>query len=389
MRAVAAAVAAAVLAGLVAGCGGDPAGSDTASPATGTSAQAVAQSKAGCVADIGVMAPYGDRAGTDPSLMNWARLSLDAFNQAHGTAFHIAPADVDGDVAPGKAAARRFAADSSVVAVVGPKTSGVTQVVGPILDRAGIPYVSPTATAESLADGHLRLFHRVVPDDSLQAQAIGGFIVGPLGGKRVVVVRNLEPYSTGLAAGITAYLRAHGITPIAQVAVRDTQRDMATVVPRIPSDADVLVLPMLEAGQAARLVTAVRRSGRNPSIIGGDALFVPEFARSYGAFVSSYAPDIKGTDAGNQAVRIYQGIFGDFSPYGSPAYIAMEVAATAALEGCEQGRTSRAGTAAALDATDLPSIAGLGRVRFLANGNVAGGQYYIYRVVGSGYQLVR
>ena len=76
-----------------------------------------------CDGDIGVMAPYGGFGAGDTVQMNWARVSLDKFNQEHGTAFGFVPANVDSDPEDGLRQANRLAMNDAVIAVVGPKTS--------------------------------------------------------------------------------------------------------------------------------------------------------------------------------------------------------------------------------------------------------------------------
>lgn len=378
MMAMAAALAVVVATG--AGCGSDGGATTTgAATAAGTD---------GCHGSIGVVAPYGDVPGPtadDGSIMNWARLGIDGFNQEHGTSFHIVPEDVDFSAADARGAARRLAANREVIGVVGAKTSAATQAMAPILDAAGLAYVSPTATATALADGHLKGFHRVVPDDALQATTMAGFITGTLKGTKVVVVHNPDPYSRGLAAGLTASLKHSGVTPVAQVRVPLNATAMAPYVAQIPADADVVALTMLSPVQASKIIRQVRAKGRNPAFVGGDIMFTPSGFREAGAYVLSYAPDVRATDRGMEVVRLYQSVFGAFSPYGSPAYAATQVVADAALRTCHDGGTTRQAVAGALATTDMADPVSGGQVRFLPNGNLKGGRFHVYRVTGDGY----
>ena len=88
--------------------------------------------------------------------------------------------------------------DAAVVGVVGPASSSVTEIAGPIFDQAGLTYVSPSATAVSLTDGHLKHFFRVVANNNSQAQAIIRLVRLSLHPKTVLAVDDREVYSTNL-----------------------------------------------------------------------------------------------------------------------------------------------------------------------------------------------
>ena len=144
------------------------------------------------------MASAGSAGGTQPAQMNWARVALDAFNAEHGSSFTIEPSNVYDETdlpAPKRNASLPIPA---VVGVVGPVSSSVTEIAGPIFDAAGLAYVSPSATAVSLTDGHLEHFYRVVANNNQQAEAIVRLVTSSLHPKTVLVVDDREVYSTNL-----------------------------------------------------------------------------------------------------------------------------------------------------------------------------------------------
>ena len=376
-RSIISALALAAALPLAAGCG---AGDNSAPSAT--SGSGVTET---CTGTIAVMAPYGDRGGDDGSTMNWARVALDKFNNDRGTAFTILPLPVNNNPAQGVKAARKIASSQVAVGMVGPKSSGVTLAIGPILDKAGIAWVSPSATRTDLANGQFKGFHRVVPDDSIQGSTIGDFIAGPLGGGKVVIVHNPEPYSEGLAASITRSLAAEGITPTAQLVAPVAGRNYRPVISRIPRDTQVVVIPFFNPSDADLFVRQLRATGRNPKIIAGDAVFMPSEFTQPGTYVSSFTPDLRKTKAGAEVIRLYQEIFGDFSPFGGPAYAAMTSIADAALRSCKDGEATRAGVAAALATTNLPSRLLGNPIQFTPDGNLKNGRFHMYRITGSDY----
>ena len=377
MRAVAAGSLLLVISMMAAACGG--------------SGEAAADSDAerlkSCVGKVGVMAPYGGLEEKDSIQMNWARVALDNFNLLHGTSFVIEPANVSHEVGPGIRAAKKLADDMSVVGVVGPQTSGVTEKVGPILDAAGLAYVSPSATRASLTDGTLKGFYRVVPNDDVQGPAIGNFVAKNLAGHNVVVIDNDETYSLGLADSVQKTLEGSGVQVIRLSAPLGT-KSYAAQIARIDSSVDVVVLPFLLADEAQRFVDELSIAGRSPKIIGGDSLFVESDFSEAGAYVSSYAPDTRETAAGADLIRLYQTIFGEFSPFGGPAYLAMEVVLTAALATCDHGVASRGGVWMALPKTAIENTILGEPIAFDQRHELVDGTFRIYQIDAGGYRRV-
>jgi len=340
-----------------------------------------------CVGKVGVMAPYGGLEEKDSIQMNWARVALDNFNIEHGTSFVIEPANVSHEVGPGIRAAKRLADDMSVVGVVGPQTSGVTEKVGPILDAAGLAYVSPSATRASLTDGTLKGFYRVVPNDDVQGPAIGNFVAKNLAGRNVVVIDNAETYSLGLADSLQKTLVGSGVQ-VTRLSAPLGTKSYAAQIARIDSSVDVVVLPFLLADEAQRFVDELSAAGRSPKIVGGDSLFVESDFSEAGAYVSSYAPDTRETAAGADLIRLYQTIFGEFSPFGGPAYLAMEVVLTAALATCDHGVASRGGVWMALPKTAIENTILGEPIAFDQRHELVDGTFRIYQIDAGGYRRV-
>lgn len=340
-----------------------------------------------CDGAIAVMAPYGGFGPTDTVQMNWARVALDKFNRDHGTGYSFVPFNVDFDAEAGVDAAQAIVADQEIVGVVGPKTSVVTKAAGPILDGAGMVYVSPSATNATLTDGSLRHFYRVVASDALQGPAMGEFIVNDLNPSTVLVVRGDEPYSQGLADDIERVLDERGI-PFKTVNVTTGQRDFSEVVTQVNESVNVVAAPMLVATDATLLFRQLYDAGKYPAIVGGDALFVKQF-QAPGAFVTTYAPDVSAQPDGAEVVRLYESIFGDFEAFGGPAYIAMEAILTAATTACaENGAVTRAGIATAMPDVVLEETILGQRVAFDERHELVGASIQVYRIGPRGFELV-
>ncbi|HEY3670293.1 MAG TPA: branched-chain amino acid ABC transporter substrate-binding protein [Acidimicrobiia bacterium] len=340
-----------------------------------------------CSGTIAVMASAGSADETQPAQMNWARVALDAFNAEHGSSFAIEASNVYDQTDRAAPEARRLAADATVVGVVGPVSSSVTEIAGPIFDAAGLAYVSPSATAVSLTDGHLKRFFRVVANNDEQAEAIVHLVTTTLDPKTVLVVDDREVYSTNLTAGVVEGFEKHGID-FDTASVDAGQPDYADVVRKITPSTDVIVMPLLDPDDAQRLVDQIHAAGKTPIIVGGDSMFSLNDFDAHGAYVPSYAPDVSKMEDGAATVKLYSQIFGDLAPFAATAYVAMETVATAALDTCRNGQATREGVAEGLPDVALPTTLLGSPVAFDKHHELVGGRYWMYRIEGGNYRLI-
>ena len=344
-------------------------------------------SAASCTGTIAVMASEGSAGSPQPAQMNWARVALDAFNAKHGSSFTIEPSNVYDQTRLAGAEAKRLAADPAVVGVVGPVSSSVTEIAGPIFDAGGLAYVSPSATADSLTDGHLKLFYRVVANNDKQADAIVRLVTSSLHPKTVLVVDDREVYSTNLTQNIVKRLRR---TTPSSTSSRSTsgRRTTRTSVAKIGPSTNVVVMPFVNPDDAQRLVDQIHAAGKNPTIVGGDTMFSLNDFNVAGAYVPTYAPDVSKMADGAATVRLYGEIFGDLAPFAATAYVAMETVATAALDSCRNGQATRAGVVKALPDIKIPSTLLGNPVSFDAHHELVDSRYWMYRIEGGNYRLI-
>ncbi|MGO9873488.1 MAG: ABC transporter substrate-binding protein [Acidimicrobiia bacterium] len=333
------------------------------------------------------MASEGAVGSPAPAQMNWARVALDAFNAEHGSSFTIEPSDVYDQTQIAGAEAKRLAGNPAVVGVVGPVSSSVTEIAGPIFDAADLAYVSPSATADSLTDGHLKLFFRVVANNDKQAGAIVGLLTSVLHPKTVLVVDDREIYSTNIVQIIVKSLSRDHIK-LDRISVAVGQSNYANVVAKIGPSTNVVVMPLVNPVDAQRLVDQIHAAGKAPIIVGGDAMFSLNDFDVPGAYVPTYAPDVSKMADGAATVRMYSEIFGDLAPFAATAYVAMQTVATAALDSCANGQATREGVAKTLPDLKIPSTLLGNSVSFDAHHELIGSRYWMYQIEGGGYRLI-
>ena len=238
--------------------------------------------------------------------------------------------------------------------MVGPAASSVTEIAGPIFDAADLAYVSPSATAVALTNGHLEHFFRVVANNNKQARAIVRLLKSSLHPKTVLIVDDREVYSTNLTKLIVQSL-AKDHTNFDRVSVDVGQSNYGNVVDKIGPSTNVVVMPLVNPRDAQRLADQIHAAGKDPAIVGGDTMFSLNDFDVPRAYVPSYAPDVSKMADGAATVKLYSEIFGDLAPFAATAYEAMETVATAALQSCRNGQATRAGVTRALPGVRIPS----------------------------------
>src|SRR5438046_1054314 len=176
----------------VAACGSSGGGGSGASGGSSTKA---------CVASIGMEGPLtGQVANLGQEQLHFAQLAVSQDNAANKTKISIVQGDTQLNPAQATTVTQQFTSNSKIVAVVGPAGSQEVEAVGPLMARAGLPFISGSATAASLTTGKYPTFFRVVSKDSVQGPQDAHYIIDNLHPKALMIIDDQESYSTGLVA---------------------------------------------------------------------------------------------------------------------------------------------------------------------------------------------
>jgi len=203
-------VAAAAASALVlSACGGDDSNSGSGSGSGGSSDSAT----------LGFMgAQTGPNAQLGINISNGAELAIQQHNAKSGvTQVKLIKYDTQGDPTQATNQAKKAVSDK-VVGVIGPSFSGESKTADPILEEAGIPNVSPSATAVSLAANGWKFWHRVLANDDVQGPGDADFLSKTVGAKNVAVIDDQSEYGKGLADAVRKQLGTDGV----KVAVNDS-----------------------------------------------------------------------------------------------------------------------------------------------------------------------
>ncbi len=372
------------LAVFAAGCGGGGGG--------GSSTATTAASGCGTVT-IGFMGPItGPAASIGGDQLHWAQYFVDQWNKSHTPKLKLTQGDTQLDPKQGSTVAQQFASDKSIVAVIGPAGSDVVEAVAPILKKAGLAFISGSATRVSLTDGSLKgYFFRDVPNDGVQGPTDAAYMMSNLGVKKgdsVMVVDDQESYSTGLADIVQKSLKAKGVN-VDRESVSQKATDFSSLIAKIGSSTKVVFLPFQLSSEAQLFAQQMKSQGKSAVVFGSDGTFDSKNFNVSGSYISFFAPDVT-TIASKKAIvdGFHKEFPGATSPFGAPNYEIANILAEAITAACQNGSATRATVRAQIPKVDIMNALLGGTMQFTPNGDVKGAKFHIFKIENGKYVTV-
>jgi branched-chain amino acid transport system substrate-binding protein len=384
---------------VAAGCGSSSSSSSATSSASSGSATTAASGSSGssksCTASIAIEGPFtGPVAQVGLEQLHFAQLAVANDNAANHT--NVTLAQDDTQLTPSLAVSKgQSIVASNAVAAIGPAGSQEVEAVGPIFGKAGIAFVSGSATLPALTtDGKNPTFFRVVPDDNVQGPQDANYVVNHLHTKAVLIIDDDEAYSQGLVNVMIPVLKKAGISVDHQTLNgTDTGATLAAALKSLvsahltPADG-VTILPWQTATNAEQFGLDAKQAGKKTILFGTDGTNSPSQFNIPGSYVSAFGPDIAGNPSPLDK-SIVSGVakYGPYGPFGLPTYEAADVVMKAIASVCHAGQTpSRSNVLAALKKTNIPANANpLGiPVAFQSDGDLAGNYGYLFHINSAG-----
>jgi branched-chain amino acid transport system substrate-binding protein len=324
---------------------------------------------------IGLAGPFGDERGV--AMRTAAQLAVAELNAAgglRGRPVELVLRDDSAGAQSALAAARAFADDRSIVAVVGHLTGSATLAAASTYGGTQpVAVISPSASTPLLADAGPWVF-RVCPSDASHGRELADWARNRLGARRAAVLYLNDDDGRGLRDEFVAAFEGQGGAVVTNDPYLDELPGFQPYLERLRrrGGADVLILAGTSAGTgAARIFATMDSLGLSMPVLGGDALAGVERlgAPGRGVYLSAaYLPDQTG---GGSFVRAYQEAAGGRLPDQRAAgtYDAVRlVAAAVAAAGTDRERVREwlAGVG-----TRRPAFDGVtGRIAFDENGDV-------------------
>jgi branched-chain amino acid transport system substrate-binding protein len=380
-------VAAAVGSLVVAGCSSSSSSSSSTAAAGGGSSSASTKT---CTASIGFEGPItGPVAPLGTEQLHFAELAVSMDNAANNTKITLVQGDTQLQPAQATTVTQQFISNSAILAVVGPAGSQEVEAIGGPMGRAGMAFISGSATAVALTTGSYPTFFRVVSKDSVQGPQDANYIVKTLHPKALMIVDDQEAYSTGLVSAMVPVFQAAGIK-VDHESVSQKVTDFSSLVAKVTAADTVVVLPWQVAANAQQFGRDLAQEHKNAVIFGTDGLFSPGTFTIAGSYVSSFGPDITGIAADASIAAAATAKFGSFGTFGPPVFAATHVIDEAISSVCKAGQTpSRANVLAAIKQTNEPTSI-LGQpISFDSHGDLVNGKFFLFKISSAGkYALI-
>ena len=360
-----------------------------ASSSTSSSSTASGTTKS-CVASTGMEGPLtGPVAVLGQEQLHFAQLAVAKDDLANKTRISIVQGDTQLNPAQATTVTQQLTSNSKVVAVVGPAGSQEVEAVGPLMARAGLAFISGSATAAALTTGKYPTFFRTVSKDSVQGPQDAHYIISNLHPKALMIVDDQEAYSTGLVAAMVPIFKAAGIK-VDHESVSQKLTDFSSLVAKITPATTVVVLPWQVASNAQQFGRNIAQEHKKAVIFGTDGLFSPGTFSINGSYVSSFGPDITAIPADAAIAAAAKAKYGNFGTFGPPVFAAQHVIDEAIASVCKSGQTpSRANVLAAIKNTNEATTI-LGQpIKFTSSGDVVNGKFFLFKIDSTGkYNLI-
>src|SRR3954452_23490381 len=153
------------------------------SVASGRTATKTAASACTGTVTLGMMAPItGAAASIGGDQLHWAQFFASQWNKNQKLRLAIVQGDKQLDPSKASVVAQQFASNKKIVGVIGPAGSQEVIATAPVLKRAGLAFLTGSATRVDLTDGkHKGYFFRAVPNDDVQGPTVASYMMSKLG----------------------------------------------------------------------------------------------------------------------------------------------------------------------------------------------------------------
>jgi branched-chain amino acid transport system substrate-binding protein len=333
----------------------------------------------------------GDLTGENSGLVippyQGAQLAVEQYNATNPKVkIKIKRYDSQGKAEQATTQAQGAVKEDKIVGMIGPAFSGESESVGPILEEAKVPSVSPSATSIGLAEKGWKYWHRVVADDAVQSEGAANFLVNSVKAKKIYLVSDNQAYGKGLTDAIAKAAGTKGVQTQSD-AVDDKATDYSSTVNKINQYKPDAVYFGGYYAVAGRLFKQLREGGYKGKMMSGDGSVAtgliegagPENAKgallSCGCLIDASG---KTNEKAKKFATDYQAKYkSEVAIYSTEGFDA----ATAFIEAIKAGKTEPEDINEFLKTEDFQGVGK--QIKFDAKGELAAQDIFIYEVQGN------
>jgi branched-chain amino acid transport system substrate-binding protein len=242
---------------------------------------------------IGLDAPLsGDLSALGLGMQNSADLAAKIANKkkyVDGVTFEVQPLDDQAQPGVGAQNAQKFISNKDVLGVVGPLNSSVSQQMQKPFNDAGLTQVSPANTGTELTQGdgwkdgnsvrQFKTFFRTATTDEVQGAFAAEYLYNEAGVKKAYLIDDQKTYGAGLAASFKANFTKLGGKIVGDDHINPDDRDFNAVVTKIKKTGAEALYYGGEYPAAAPLSQALKDSGQDIPLMGGDGIYSGEYPK--------------------------------------------------------------------------------------------------------------
>jgi len=346
------------------------------------------------VIKIGSVAPLtGPQTHIGKDNENGARLAVDEINakglELNGKKVRLELLGEDDQAEPKTATiVAQKLVDSGVVAVIGHLNSGTTIPASKIYHDAGIPQISPSATAVAYTAQGYNTAYRVMANDSQQGKALGQYAVNGMGAKKIAIIDDRTAYGQGLAQEFEKAAKSSGGEVVAHEFTNDKATDFSAILTSIKGKNPDLIFFGGMDPQGGPMAKQMKSLGLTAKLLGGDGLQNANFIKlagsdAEGVVASSPGLPIDSMPGGPDFRKRFESKYGPIQVYAPYAYDAVY----ALVEAMKRANSAEpAKVLAELPKTDLQGVSG--PVKFDTKGDTVGGAVTLYQVKDGAWQVL-
>lgn len=343
---------------------------------------------------IGQVSPLtGPQAHLGKDNDNGARLAIDEINASGVTLggkkvkFVLVSEDDQADPKFATIVADKLI-DQKVAGVIGHLNSGTSIPASKRYHEAGIPQISPSATAIAYTSQGFKTAFRVMTNDRQQGKVLGEYAVKKLGAKRIAIIDDRTAYGQGLADEVDKAVKTSGGEVIAREFTTDRSTDFLAILTSIKAKKPDLVFYGGMDAQGAPMVKQLHSLGIKAKFLGGDGVQTAEFlklAATQAESVTASSPGlpIESMPGGREFKQKFTDRFGAIQTYAPYAYDAVMTMVDA------MKKADSAVPAQYL--TELPRVQRTGvtgNISFDEKGDVRGGAITLYQVKAGKWEVL-
>ncbi len=345
------------------------------------------------IVKLGSVAPLtGPQAHLGKDNDNGVRLAVEEVNATGLTIggkkvkFEVISEDDQADPKTATIVAQRLV-DAQVKAVIGHLNSGTTIPASKIYFDAGIPQVSPSATAIAYTAQKFNTAYRVMTNDSQQGRVLGNFAAKQA--KKIAIIDDRTAYGQGLADEFEKAAKAGGAEIVGREYTTHTSTDFLSILTAAKAKNPELLFYGGMDAQAAPMIKQLKQLGIKAQFLGGDGAQSAEFIKlagpqAEGAIASSPGLPITEMPGGKAFADKFTSKYGKIQIYAPYAYDAT-FAVINAMKAADSTEPSKY-----LPELAKTNFAGVtGPISFDEKGDVKGEAVTLYKVTSGQWQPIK